>query len=269
MSDLCIEIEFEPPSEDEIIIENEKKNSVNNNDIYLEDINIIKSRRNSVFVKELQKFMATLDLQKGSEIYKSMIKKISQRYGILLQRGNPWLHLMNLKSNSFESFTICWVHLLLEGLFKDRLVNIKLLFNNKYLELLTKNIHNLFHFYSWIIVPNDPLDVKLTAIESLDFSMILAVAIEITEFQYFQIKINLFEQEKIKNDLKLNKKNNNKNNLEHAFEEQNDDIYIKLFENKRDELILVLFKSGNYINLINNYSNWKSEYFNNLKNDYK
>ncbi|KAJ3429842.1 hypothetical protein M0812_23734 [Anaeramoeba flamelloides] len=176
----------------------EKKilNQQKNNDLYLKNKNIITQKRDDKFIKDLQNFLAILDLQKDSSNYKSFISDISNKYGVLYQKGNPWLYLFNLNTSSFIHFTICWVHLLLEGLFKDGVYNIKLLFNNKYLKLLSKNIDNLSRFYSWLNIPNNPFDVKLTSMEVLDFSMIFALAIEITEFQYFQIKIQEFKKEK-------------------------------------------------------------------------
>ncbi|KAJ3435273.1 hypothetical protein M0812_19772 [Anaeramoeba flamelloides] len=134
---ISIEIENDEESitsEDSQNINNESESETQDNltlntevciNLYSEGIDIFSQKRNDDFLKELQKFLVLLDIQPEPEQYRIIKEKISKKHGVLLQRGNPWLHLFNFKSYSFYHFTICWVHLLLEGLFKDGLLIVK------------------------------------------------------------------------------------------------------------------------------------------------
>ncbi|KAJ3429573.1 hypothetical protein M0812_24929 [Anaeramoeba flamelloides] len=232
-------------------INNNNKNKLSNNFNLYKNINIETLKRDNDFLKEIQKFLSIMDLQVDNHKYQNIIKKISKKYGVLLQRGNPFLHLFNFKSTSFYHFTICWVHLLLEGLFKDGIANLKLLLNNNYLEILTKNINILLKFYSWINIPENPLNIKLNAMEVLDFSMILKIAIQITEYQNFITEIKKIEKN-------FEKKNENENK-----DNNKDNIY------NNDNLIYKIYKSGNYHKLLNNFSTWKKYYLNKLNKKHK
>ncbi|KAJ3451455.1 hypothetical protein M0812_03200 [Anaeramoeba flamelloides] len=164
-----------------------------------------------------------------------------------------------LKVIVFYHFTICWVHLLLEGLFKDGLLIVKTLLGKTYIESLSGNLDILIKLYPWVNVPLDPLGNKLNAIEVLDLSMILNIAIELTEYGYFESKIQEFEIEKIQ--IELDKQTDKRNLTQKEIKDENEKRYKKLFKNKRDQLILDIFREKNHLTLLNDFSNWKTEYF--------
>ncbi|KAJ3447003.1 hypothetical protein M0812_07807 [Anaeramoeba flamelloides] len=182
----------------------------------------------TIFLKELQKFLVLLDIQPEPEQYRIIKEKISKKHGVLLQRGNPWLHLFNFKSKT-------------------------------YIESLSGNLDILIKLYPWVNVPLDPLGNKLNAIEVLDLSMILNIAIELTEYGYFESKIQDFEIEKIQ--IELDKQTDKRNLTQKEIKDENEKRYKKLFKNKRDQLILDIFREKNHLTLVNDFSNWKTEYF--------
>ncbi|KAJ3447938.1 hypothetical protein M0812_00411 [Anaeramoeba flamelloides] len=243
-------------SEDSQNINNESESETQDNltlntevciNLYSEGIDIFSQKRNDDFLKELQKFLVLLDIQPEPEQYRIIKEKISKKHGVLLQRGNPWLHLFNFKSYSFYHFTICWVHLLLEGLFKDGLLIVKTLLGKTYIESLSGNLDILIKLYPWVNVPLDPLGNKLNAIEVLDLSMILNIAIELTEYGYFESKIQEFEIEKIQ--IELDKQTDKRNLTQKEIKDENEKRYKKLFKNKRDQLILDIFREKNHLTL--------------------
>ncbi|KAJ3445508.1 hypothetical protein M0812_11385 [Anaeramoeba flamelloides] len=128
-----------------------------------------------------------------------------------------------------------------------------------YIESLSGNLDILIKLYPWVNVPLDPLGNKLNAIEVLDLSMILNIAIELTEYGYFESKIQEFEIEKIQ--IELDKQTDKRNLTQKEIKDENEKRYKKLFKNKRDQLILDIFREKNHLTLVNDFSNWKTEYF--------
>ncbi|KAJ3444669.1 hypothetical protein M0812_10527 [Anaeramoeba flamelloides] len=232
---ISIEIENDEESitsEDSQNINNESESETQDNltlntevciNLYSEGIDIFSQKCNDDFLKELQKFLVLLDIQPEPEQYKIIKEKISKKHGVLLQRGNPWLHLFNFKNYSFYHFKICWVHLLLEGLFKDGLLIVKTLLGKTYIESLSGNLDILIKLYPGVNVPLDPLGNKLNAIEVLDLSMILNIAIELTEYGYFESKIQEFEIEKIQ--IELDKQTDKRNLTQKEIKDENEKRY--------------------------------------------
>ncbi|KAJ6229644.1 hypothetical protein M0813_07602 [Anaeramoeba flamelloides] len=104
---------------------NENQNKVLNQNNYCKQ-DILVSKRCSEKHKNIQKqysinFFRSQDKKKVLDNF----QKIKTHTGILFQKGNFWLHLFDFKCSDFSKFSICWAHLLLEGLLKDGLKSIK------------------------------------------------------------------------------------------------------------------------------------------------
>ncbi|KAJ6243801.1 hypothetical protein M0813_22242 [Anaeramoeba flamelloides] len=136
--------------------------------------------RDPIQIKVIQKEYILNFFQ--SKDYQKTIKKFEgtkKSSGVLFQTCNFWLHFFEFDSADFSRFSICWAHLLLEGLFKDGLVSIKQRLSSK-ISKISKKLNYLNSYLKFINIPLNPLNKPndLTAIECLELSMILGLCIE-------------------------------------------------------------------------------------------
>ncbi|KAJ6227697.1 hypothetical protein M0813_09600 [Anaeramoeba flamelloides] len=102
-----------------------------------------------------------------------------RKTGVLHQNCNFWLHFFGFDSCDFSRFSICWAHLLLEGLFKDGLYSIKQRLNSQ-ISTISKKLDSLNTHIKFINLPLNPFNKPkdLTAIECLELSMVLGLCIK-------------------------------------------------------------------------------------------
>ncbi|KAJ6251814.1 hypothetical protein M0813_01584 [Anaeramoeba flamelloides] len=144
------------------------------------DFEVKTNLRDPKQIKQIQKecilnFFRSKDYQQSLKEF----GKIKTNTGVLYQTCNFWLHFFGFNSCDFSRFSICWAHLLLEGLFKDGLRSIKLRLNDTITEV-TKQLNYLNSYFKFINLPSNPLNKPkdLTAIECLELSMILGLCIK-------------------------------------------------------------------------------------------
>ncbi|KAJ6250725.1 hypothetical protein M0813_15538 [Anaeramoeba flamelloides] len=144
------------------------------------DVEIKAPFRDPIKIKTTQKeyilnFFRSNDFQKTTTEH----KKIKTSTGVIHQNCNFWLHFFGFDSCDFSRFSICWAHLLLEGLFKDGLQSIKQRLNKK-IDKISKKLNYLNSYLKFISIPLNPLNKPndLTAIECLELSMVLGLCID-------------------------------------------------------------------------------------------
>ncbi|KAJ6251792.1 hypothetical protein M0813_01562 [Anaeramoeba flamelloides] len=142
--------------------------------------------RDPMQIKTIQKeyilqFFRSGDYQKTIIDFEDRKRKT----GVLHQNCNFWLHFFGFDSCDFSRFSICWAHLLLEGLFKDGLYSIKQRLNSQ-ISTISKKLDSLNTHIKFINLPLNPFNKPkdLTAIECLELSMVLGL-------YYFHLKPNL------------------------------------------------------------------------------